>query len=350
MKIFGTLLLMFVLCHTLPAQNKAMSTTEYIDKYKHLAVSEMKLYGIPASITLAQGIIETASGNSKLAVYANNHFGIKCKAEWTGEKYYYDDDEKNECFRKYPSDTASYRDHSLFLKHRPYYTSLFQLELTDYKGWAYGLKKAGYATNPRYAEMLIEVIEKYSLFVYDRDDIAAIQPDSGMPAADTLAAVAGIRDTTVVNPQLQIQNQELQLQQTQTQQSLTDNQEPDFQDLNLSENSRKLFTVNGVRCVKALKNDDFESIAGDFNLAAFDIRRYNDMDKNYRLKAGETVFIEPKKTSCDKDFHIVAAGESLHHISQINGIQLGALCKKNRIQKGYNPFPGEKIWLKYKKP
>jgi flagellum-specific peptidoglycan hydrolase FlgJ len=146
-------------------QARRYSTEEYIATYKGIAVSNMRRYGIPACIILAQGILESSNGNSDLARYANNHFGIKCTSEWTGKTYFHDDDKKNECFRYYPNAEVSYQDHAAFLK-RPRYASLFNLHKNDYKGWAYGLKKAGYATNPQYPQLLISLIEKYNLEQY----------------------------------------------------------------------------------------------------------------------------------------------------------------------------------------
>ena len=143
------------------------SRAEYIFKYKDLAVAEMNKYGIPASITLAQGLLESGNGNSELARKARNHFGIKCHNSWDGKKVYYDDDEAQECFRKYPTVAASYRDHSEFLQ-KARYANLFELAITDFKGWAKGLKKAGYATNPKYAELLIKIIEDNQLHQYDK--------------------------------------------------------------------------------------------------------------------------------------------------------------------------------------
>jgi LysM repeat protein len=148
-------------------KTKRMTKEEYIIKYNALAIKEMNLYGIPASITLAQGLLETDNGNSDLAQIAKNHFGIKCKTEWIGQKYYKDDDEKGECFRVYDSDDESYRDHSLFLKTRSRYAKLFTYSVTDYKSWAYGLKECGYATNPNYPQLLIKYIESNKLNIYD---------------------------------------------------------------------------------------------------------------------------------------------------------------------------------------
>src|SRR5690606_39129704 len=146
---------------------RTLNTEEYIRIYSSLAVEEMERSGVPASITLAQGILESGNGNSRLAREGNNHFGIKCGSGWNGRKTYKDDDHRNECFRAYPSVKASFRDHSEFLK-RPRYAFLFDLKPTDYKGWAHGLKKAGYATNPRYPQLLINLIERYELYYFDR--------------------------------------------------------------------------------------------------------------------------------------------------------------------------------------
>jgi len=148
---------------------KSYNTLSYIDEFKAVAIEEMNAYGIPASITLAQGILESGSGNSDLAKYANNHFGIKCTLEWKGKNYFKDDDQKNDCFRVYKDARESFKDHSEFLK-RKRYSFLFQLDKNDYKSWAQGLKTAGYATNPRYPDMLINMIEKYQLFKYDQSE------------------------------------------------------------------------------------------------------------------------------------------------------------------------------------
>jgi len=163
MKINFTVLSLLLVFH-IAAQNKSEL---YIKKYKDIAISEMNSYGIPASITLAQGILESGNGESRLAVDGNNHFGIKCHNNWNGETIIEDDDEKGECFRKYSNVGDSFRDHSLFLKERSRYEFLFEYKITNYKKWARGLKKAGYATNPKYASLLINIIKKYNLTQYD---------------------------------------------------------------------------------------------------------------------------------------------------------------------------------------
>ncbi|MCD6332446.1 MAG: glucosaminidase domain-containing protein, partial [Bacteroidales bacterium] len=175
------LLTSFVQVTSLPAQTK-QERESYIRKYAELAVKEMHFSGIPASITLAQGLLESTAGTSELARTANNHFGIKCQMEWQGPRYYYDDDEKNDCFRAYKTVEESYRDHSLFLMHRQRYSDLFRLDPTDYKSWAHGLKKAGYATNPRYAHLLIHLIDENKLYQFDR----------WMPEMESINSTAGV--------------------------------------------------------------------------------------------------------------------------------------------------------------
>ncbi len=162
---FFTLLLFLFAATQVNAQQ--LTREQYIKKYKDIAVKQMQKHKIPASITLAQGCLESGDGNSALARRANNHFGIKCHDNWKGKKFRQDDDERNECFRKYDNAVDSYTDHSYFLTSRPRYNSLFDLKITDYKGWAHGLKAAGYATNPKYAQLLIDIIEEYQLYKYD---------------------------------------------------------------------------------------------------------------------------------------------------------------------------------------
>jgi flagellum-specific peptidoglycan hydrolase FlgJ len=183
------------------AAYKSFTSLEYIERFKAIAIQEMNQYGIPASITLAQGLFESGSGNSELAKIANNHFGIKCGSSWTGESYYKDDDNVNDCFRVYNNPEESFRDHSEFLKKKNY-ARLFELDKNDFKGWAYGLKAAGYATNPKYPQLLLNIIEKYSLDQYDRPEgevqkikredrvLADINNNIGNPQADSISKIS----------------------------------------------------------------------------------------------------------------------------------------------------------------
>jgi flagellum-specific peptidoglycan hydrolase FlgJ len=183
------------------AAYKSFTSLEYIERFKAIAIQEMNQYGIPASITLAQGLFESGSGNSELAKVANNHFGIKCGSTWTGESYYKDDDNVDDCFRVYNNPEESFRDHSEFLKKKNY-ARLFELDKNDFKGWAYGLKAAGYATNPKYPQLLLNIIEKYSLDQYDRPEgevqkikredrvLAEINDNIGNPQADSISKIS----------------------------------------------------------------------------------------------------------------------------------------------------------------
>jgi LysM repeat protein len=295
-----------------------MTTESYIEQYKDIAIAKMKEYGIPASITLAQGILESGSGNSRLAREANNHFGIKCHKEWTGKKIYVDDDEKNECFRKYSKAEDSYNDHSLFLTQRERYAFLFTYETTDYTKWAYGLKQAGYATNPKYPELLIKLIEKYDLSQYD-SPISKKHRKKQEP--ETAAAVPGI--DSISKPNLKSIDQ-------------------------VSSKGRKMYEINGVKLVIAEKNDSPSSIAGEFGIYSWQIYKYNDLDKKHVIQADEIIFLEKKKKKADKhhSYHVVQQGETLQYISQIYGVRLNHLLKMNKLTEKTRVSAGKKLKLR----
>jgi hypothetical protein len=321
---------LLLLALSISAQPK-MTVPAYIHKYKDIAVVEMQKYKIPASITMAQGILESANGNSELARKANNHFGIKCKTEWMGGKYYYDDDAEDECFRMYPADTDSYHDHSVFLTTRDYYKSLFQLNIMDYKSWAYGLKQAGYATEPRYAEMLIKIIEDNKLYRLDSCAMVIIKDSITMNKINT-APIEVVRKTDSLKKVKKIHE--------------IKNNTPDFPDISISQKNREILINNGVKYVLAGKKDTYTTIAEDFGLAAFDIMRYNDIKNNKQLCPGEKVYIEAKKKSSSVEFHVFSVGETMHSISQLYAVQLKELYKKNRMKQGTEPGKGQKVWLK----
>lgn len=303
--------------------NPNIAYQQYIDKYKDIAVKKMQEYGIPASITLAQGLLESGSGNSDLAVNANNHFGIKCHKEWTGMTYIMDDDEKGECFRKYSSAEESFNDHSLFLTSRPRYSSLFTLEIDDYKGWAYGLKAAGYATNPRYAEMLIKIIEENELFLYD----------SGVQKNQLLANISEAAPT---------------------QKSLIDNTlksvKKDFEYVEVTNGNRSIYVNNGVRLIYAREGDDAQKIADDLGIHTFQILLYNELSRHEKIEPGSVIYVEPKKKKGSEDYHIVSEGETMRYISQLYAIKLKSLYKKNGLQEGHEPEKGTKLYLRQSKP
>lgn len=278
------------------SQAQVMTTQDYINTYKYAAMQEMKVYNIPASITLGQGILESASGNSKLATECNNHFGIKCRKEWTGPHCLADDDAPNECFRGYGSAMESYRDHSLFLKNGTRYNSLFTLSATDYQGWANGLKNAGYATNPVYAKTLIGVIEKYRLTMYD--SMVILGDDYFSP--DTAA-------------QGNIQR-------------------------------------NGLPAVIARAGQTPEQIAKEQELGAWQIYKYNDLKRGESLDPGEIVYLKPKKRKGTVPVVTVQEGQTMRGISQEYGIKLNQLYKKNNLKPGQQVKPGEVLTLQAKNP
>lgn len=304
----------------LSAQNK-ISVEEYIATYSQTAIDKMQEYGIPASITLAQGILESGIGNSELARNANNHFGIKCHKGWTGKTYHMDDDERNECFRKYESPDESYRDHSLFLTTRDRYADLFTLDVTDYKGWAHGLKKAGYATNPRYAHLLIKIIEENMLSEFDkgispqylaRSAIKDVQQPLEVATASALAA-SPVK----------------------------------FELAEIWETGRKVYVNNGVKFIFADPGDTFFRIASDFEIYSWQLPKYNELGKDATLSEGQIVYIEKKKRrNRDAGTHEVRSGETMHDIAQLYGIQLKQLYRMNNMPEGINAPAGKKLRLK----
>lgn len=302
---FFALLASFVFFHSAFAQTTdGMTAEEYIHAYRIYAINEMNLYRIPASITLAQGLLETGNGNSELARMANNHFGIKCKSEWTGPTYLKDDDEKNECFRKYGSVYESYSDHSVFLATRDRYRFLFDLELTDYKRWAKGLKSAGYATNPEYANLLIKIIEENGLHELDK---------------------------------LYMQGEILVINGTETTSDTSLVVKPDLIDSVASFSSQTAFRMiyknNGVKFIFAQADDSYYKIAQDFNIYTYQIPKYNELPKKGSLEEGQVVYIERKRRKSLLDYHIVSASQTLHDIGQVYAIRTKSLIRMNRLQK-----------------
>lgn len=308
--IFGTQLLYAQL-----PENKT-TKEEYISLYKDIALEEMNMYGIPASITLAQGILESGHGNSRLAKKANNHFGIKCHKGWTGKTFHMDDDARNECFRKYKNPYKSFKDHSIFLSTRDRYSFLFDLEITDYQGWARGLKKAGYATNPKYPQLLIKIIEDYELHQYD------LQYDREIASR--------------YRPQVE--------REVSTRYRKADAE--DFKAITIGAANREVFINNDVKFIYAIKDDTFTKIAKDFNIYSWQVYSYNDMSKKDQLQEGQMVYLEAKKKKGDKPYHIVQPGEMLTDISQLYAVKLKKLCKYNTLDKNAILFPNQKIKLR----
>lgn len=288
-----------------------MTVQQYIEKYKEIAVAEMHRVGIPASITMAQGLLESGNGNSRLAVKGNNHFGIKCKNNWTGDTIHEDDDAPKECFRAYKTAEESYIDHSLFLKSNKRYAFLFEFDPRDYKAWAYGLKQAGYATNPRYPELLIGIIERNNLHELDQltpEQLAALK----QPKKAEVKVVEGGTGVYTIK-------------------------------------KGEAFNFNKIPAVKVFPGETVESIAKQHDLSPRQIRRYNDLPKNAEVKPGSIVYLQAKKRSGSEPYHTVKAGENMYSISQLYGIRVKHLYKKNRMNKGTEPAPGEKLYMQSKR-
>lgn len=304
--ILSTLLLA-ALPFLLSAREEAPQTTreEYVEMYKGIAIAHMERYGIPASITLAQGILESSCGNSYLARMSNNHFGIKCKRDWKGDTISYDDDAKGECFRKYDTVEESYLDHAEFLDKQPRYDSLFVYSSTDYKSWARGLKAAGYATAPDYADRLIRIIEESKLYLLDREDGNKLYAEAhGATSEQIETAIAA------------------------------DGIDPDSYRVTINAHrGYNVYRTNGVCYVTAKEGDQYEHIASLFMVSARNLRRFNDVAKDAQPKEGDIIFIERKRKAWDGNalLHTVRRGETLHSLSQSYGIRLKSLARLNKL-------------------
>ena len=330
--------------YLLLAQSKNLDpkAVAYIDQYKELSMIEMARTGVPAAITLAQGILESACGQSDLARRSNNHFGIKCKAEWTGGKTYHDDDAKSECFRVYNSVEESFIDHSDFLKNRPFYKDLFTLEMNDYKGWAYGLKKAGYATNKNYPQLLISLIEKYDLAKYSYETIANIDMyrylaiNRNMTKQDYHATVAKnikkeikeIKARTVYN-------------------ATPAKTEPEEQRPAYPEG---FFTINGTKVFYAEKGFSLKNFCKTRNLKYTKILSYNDMQHTDALPEGRLIYLEKRKKRGNKAIFKTKKGNTLREIALIEGIRLEQLKKYNKINADSKIAANQKVYLQKKSP
>lgn len=304
------------------AYSQKMSREEYIEKYKSLAIEDQEVYGIPASIKLAQAMLESDNGNSRLARAGNNHFGIKCKSDWTGQTIKHDDDAPQECFRKYATVEESFRDHAEFLDKSPRYQFLFDLEPTDYKGWAYGLSKAGYATNPKYPELLIKIIEDNQLYLLDQgkqlpDNKVAEPVDT--PPAEPASAEPGTGKVDIDNYVVAIYNHE----------------------------GYDIYLNNGSKFIIAKEDNSIGRIAAVFSIKERKLRKYNDMQLGDNVKAGDMVYINPKNKRSDNGrvLHTVEQGQTMRDISQIYGIKLKKLQSLNRYFATGEPTQGQQIRL-----
>ncbi|HEX7411537.1 MAG TPA: glucosaminidase domain-containing protein [Bacteroidales bacterium] len=304
--------------------------TNYISLYKDIAVREMDMFHIPASICLAQGLLESGCGMSELAVNANNHFGIKCHKEWTGPTYVMDDDDKKECFRVYENPEQSYIDHSQFLITRDRYAGLFKFDITDYKSWAKGLKDAGYATNPEYANILIRIIEANELNNLDRGEDL---PIANLPANDSITG------------SLSSINYEQLASGSHYQPGYRQPSESKFNFIKTGKQGHKVYVNNGINLTYARTGDTFSSIAKEFDIFSFQIYHYNDLHKNDVLIQGQIVYLEPKKRQSSTKMYTVRKFDNLYAISQLYGVRLKFMIKYNNMRENQLLKPGEKIRL-----
>lgn len=304
MKKISLIILSGLLMSALFAQER-ISRAQYIATYSPIAIKNMKETGIPASITMAQAILESGDGNSDLAKNANNHFGIKCHSEWTGKKQFQDDDTKNECFRVYKKAEESFADHSAFLTSRSRYAFLFELEKTDYKAWAEGLKKAGYATNPNYPKLLIKIIEDNNLFELDK----------------------GVK----IN----------KTSENQTNTALV-----------ITEISTGAYTIkktkNETQFVIAKGGESPKQLAKALQMREWQIAKYNDVDKKHQFSANQKVLLQPKRLRGDEEEHVVKSGETLWSISQMHSVKLKSLKSFNNIKSDEELVEGRVLQLRHK--
>lgn len=326
-------LLIMLLTGTVKAGTQA-TVEEYIQQYKDIAIREMKKYGIPASITLAQGILESGMGTSILATKGNNHFGIKCHQEWSGKTMKHTDDAPNECFRVYAHAEESYIDHSLFLTTRPRYASLFNLSSTDYKGWAYGLKKAGYATNPKYAEMLIDCIERNQLYVYDQEismsEMENRRYNIKEKEKEEIIALQGKPSTINRGPQ----DIKVALPSAKSPVTLT------------TDKAGVVFYNNHVKTVYVKSGQTPKMVADAHYISVKKFCEYNDITANSELKDGQLVYLQPKKKKNKKHkTHLVLKHENMWMLSQLYAVKLDKLYERNLMKYGEEPAEGAMIYI-----
>lgn len=315
---------------TLQAQNE--DVISYINTWKELAMSEMQRTGVPASITLAQGIHESMAGKSPLSQKSNNHFGIKCKTGWQGEKVYHDDDARGECFRSYPSAEQSYLDHSDFLRNGARYGFLFQLDPTDYKEWALGLKKAGYATNIRYPQILIKLIEDYNLHQY------TLIARGDMPRENEVMLVSNRKTPVIREMETTVAQKEPVTEEVVVEEAPAMNY-PSGE-----------FTINNTKVIYAKAGSSLLVLANQYNISLGRLLDFNDMKQEDVLVRNQLLFLQRKRKSGDKDIHRVIANETLYDIAQSEGIRLESLLEYNFLQEYMQPAPGENLYLRATAP
>lgn len=316
------LLLLFALL-PLMLQAQRITPEEYIQTYKDIAMREMRDHKIPASITLAQGLLESGAGNSALAREAKNHFGIKCHKGWTGKTYTMDDDEKDECFRKYSNAEESFRDHSEFLCGRSRYAALFDLDITDYEGWAKGLKAAGYATNPKYAQLLIDRIELYDLAKYDKIALGQMTDDN-------------------VLPDIAPEDELLEL-------AFSPDDRSKYELVDMTEGKRFIYENNGVRFAYAKEGETPDGLAKAFGVKLKKLCEYNLVRRPDEMvfHSGDMVYLAKLKNKNWKaKKHTVEEGETLRDVALRYAVKPEKIMKKNGLVDGLRLHAGQVLWLR----
>jgi hypothetical protein len=338
--------LVFILLATFSSQAQSTAVREYVAKYSEIAMQEMLRSGVPASITLAQGILESQAGKSDLVQRSNNHFGIKCKSDWTGEKVYHDDDATGECFRSYTKAEDSYKDHSDFLRTRPHYAFLFNLDPTDYEGWAKGLKKAGYATNPAYPQLLIKTIIENNLQAFT---LLALNKKNNNEDVVTVTDEKILIEETKIEPKQKADTVAKAIPVVYKQQlgsETVKNIKPEADKYPVG-----VFEINESKVVFATAGTSLLALARRHNVALQKLIEFNEFDQNADiLEKSQLVYLQKKNKKGLKDIHVVSLNETLYEIAQREGVRLESLLEFNRIPKGMQPAVGEKIYLRANSP
>ena len=304
----------------------------YVNTYKALAISEEQRSGVPAAIILAQGLHESQAGTSELCRASNNHFGIKCKDDWKGGVVYHDDDARQECFRSYPTAADSYHDHTEFLLHGSRYAFLFSLDPSDYQGWAYGLKKAGYATNVHYPQILIRLVRDYNLEQYTLIAMGKMKPEEevvlsmpGMPAAGQVVVEGKVQASTDSGV------------------TVTDTASAAAYPVGE-------FTINKTRVVYVKAGTSLLAVAGQYDLSLPRLLEFNDLKEEDVLVRGQLIFLQRKRRTGASEYHVMREGERLYDVSQAEGIRLEDMLQMNQLTPDAQPAPGERIYLRGSAP
>ena len=321
--------------------------SDYIAVFAPTAVAQMEEHGIPASITLAQGLLESGAGRSDLTQRSNNHFGIKCTSDWTGKTTAHDDDKLKECFRVYDDPSESYRDHSLFLK-RNRYSSLFELDKTDYRGWAHGLKRCGYATDPNYPTKLIKLIEDYNLSKYDKMSLKDVEEPSEELKSRYVNSMKKKTSSSLPSTTTSKTAQKDGSQLITTKKSSSETGMPELPQKQTmgSISERKIRSTNGCKYIIARGDDTYAVISAEYNIAENRLRDFNEAGRKSEPKRGERVYLQHKKNHGSQSTHVVKAGETMRKIAQEEGIKLSKLYSYNSVAEGDQPEAGQVLRLK----